>query len=258
VKDFVREYWKSAAAGAAGSFLLSLLVGLVTRNPFGVVFLRALLIAVLFAGLAAALQYLVRTHLLEQAKGGASARTGGEEARDDRRGERVDIVLGEESPNERYSSGIQESRPFGPGGENPSPPGNGLGEDGVILGAGLGDDEDTASESIGELTEELTEELPQAADNGGAQSVDADEGDVEGSADILGPGPRISDDRDGLPDISNLEIAVEADSDEQRAAKSTRPGGPRPEDALRGAVSGQDPLTIARAIRTVLKRDDKG
>jgi hypothetical protein len=282
VKDFFREYWKSAAAGAAGSFLLSLLVGLVTRNPFGVVFGRALLLAALFAGLAAALRYLVRTHLLELAKGGATAPAGGADARDDRRGGRVDIVLPEESPlgTERYGSGSQELRPFGPGGGNSTPLGAGLGED-ADLAAGSGADE-TASEGLGELAEELEEELPQpgeadedrgdavaeeesgerwsarATSGGGPGASPVDESDVKGSADVISPGPRISDDRDGLPDISNLEIAVEADGDGRGAATSTRPGGPRPEDALRGAVSGQDPGTIARAIRTVLKRDDKG
>jgi hypothetical protein len=330
VRDFFREYWKSAAAGAAGSFLLSLLVGLVTRNPFGVVFLRALLLAALFAGLAAALRYLVRTHLLEQAKDGASARAGSTDTRDDRRGERVDIVLPEESPlgTERYGSGGRDSRPLQPEG-NASSLGAGPGEDGVILDAGLGDGADVrgiprtgtpvpggfgadeaASEGLGELTEELAEELPQpeeaedvenaaeadesgdrwsaraqggganaatalgarpsaARSGGGGASRDASAdalesagyrgaGEVDGSTDAIILGPRKSDERDGLPDISNLEIALEADSDQPGASKSARPGGPRPEDALRGAVSGQDPLTIARAIRTVLKRDDKG
>ena len=296
MKDFFREYWKSAAAGAAGSFLLSLLVGLVTRNPFGVVFGRALLLAVLFAGLGAALRYLVRTHLLELAGEGASAPAGGQDTRGDRRGERVDIVLPEESPlgGERYGSGLQESRPFGPGGDSATPLGAGLGEDGVIPNTGLGDGagvrggfgaDDNASEGAGELAEELAEELPQSVGYADAKSVgyaDAQSGeDEEDRADAVaeeesgerwsarapnagnatrttGSGPRTSDDRDGLPDISNLEMAIEADSNERGAPTSTRPGGQRPGDALRGAVSGQDPATIAKAIRTVLKRDDKG
>ncbi len=293
MKDFLGEYWKSASAGAAGAFLLSLLVGLVTRNPFGVVFARALLLAMLFAGLAAALQYLVRTHLLEAAKEGVAAPTGGVDTADDRRGGRVDIVLPEESPlvGERYGSVRQESRPFGPG-EGSSPLGTDLGDDGVALDSGLGDvaggfgTDGTASEGLGELEEEL----PQSAEDGGGASeadedrqdtaaeeesgerwsarapskgrdsrgASAESGDAAGSAGVIGPGPRISDDRDGLPDISNLEIAVEKDSDERAEARSGRLGGPRPEDALRGAVSGQDPATIARAIRTVLKREDKG
>ena|GEM_PF-2296252 len=337
MKDFLREYWKSAAAGAAGAFLLSLLVGLVSRNPFGVVFVRALLLALLFAGLAAALRYVVRTHLLEAAKEGAAAPTGGADTRDDRRGGRVDIVLPEESPlgSERYGSTRQESAPFGQG-DSSSPLGAGLGDDDVALGAGLDDipsgfgTEETASEGLGEVAEELAEELPQPVEEvgdrsagyestrsgntpyestrsastpyvGGTREADDDQEDAaaeeesgerwsarapgrgsattapgarpnatgsgresrtapadKGSADVIGTGPPIPDDKDGLPDISNLEIAVEKDSDERGAARRGRLGGERPEDALRGAVSGQDPATIARAIRTVLKRDDKG
>jgi hypothetical protein len=287
VKDFVREYWKSAAAGAAGSFLLSLLVGLVTRNPFGVVFLRALLLAVLFACLAAALRYLVRTHLLELAKEGASAHAGVGETREDRRGDRVDIVLPEESPigRERYGMSGRESRPFGPDVESPSPLGAGLGEDGAILNAGLAEEgadvpggfgadvpggfgaDEANSEGLAELAEELAEELPQPgeADEVRGGTVAEEESGARRRAGApghgnatTGAGPGISDDRDGLPDISNLEIATEMNSDGQGAPTGTRPGGPRPEDALRGAVSGQDPATIAKAIRTVLKRDDKG
>jgi hypothetical protein len=286
VKDVVREYWKSAAACAAGSFLLSLLVGLITRNPFGVVFLRAFLLAVLFAGLAAALRYLVRTHLLEVAKEGASARPEGADTRDDRRGERVDIVLPEENPigRERHGSSSRESRPFGSEGENPSPLGAGLGEDGMILNAGLGEGVDvpgglgadvpggfgadeTSSEGLEELVEELAEGAPQSAEHIGSQRGEDDEvrgdsveeDDVQESAGpIIGPGRGISDARDGLPDISNLETATETNADERAALKGTRPGGLRTEDALREAVSGQDPATIARAIRTVLKRENKG
>jgi hypothetical protein len=270
VKDFVREYWKSAAAGAAGSFLLSLLVGLVTRNPFGVVFLRALLLAVLFAGLAAALMYLIRTHLLETAREGASAQAGRGDTRDDRRGERIDIVLPEESPigSERYGTGGRGARSPGLEDENPSLLGAGLvQEEGAVPGGFASEQAD--SEGLAELAEELAEEVPQSAAYVGAQAdeteevpgdtVEAEEADeMRENADARGPGKRISDDRDGLPDISNLEIATETNGEEPEALPGNRPGGARPEDALRGAVSGQDPATIARAIRTVLKRDDKG
>jgi len=96
VKDFVREYWKTAAAGAAGAFLLSLLVGLVTRNPFGIVFLRALLLGVLFSGMVVIIRYLIRTHLPELGAQGISDGMGGGDTKEDRRGSRVDIVLPEE------------------------------------------------------------------------------------------------------------------------------------------------------------------
>jgi hypothetical protein len=265
VRDFVREYWKSAAAGAVGSFLLSLLIGLVTRNPFGVVFLRALLLAALFACLAAAMRYLVRTHLLELAREGAAAHAGGGDTREDGRGGRVDIVLPAEGPvrHGRSGTGIRDARPLGAEDEDASPLGAELGEDADVPG-GLSTDlpggsgaGDKGSEGLAELAEELAEELPQPGENLAAQPVEADEeGDGRKGADTSGTGSERSDDRDGLPDISNLEIATEMEGD--KGGTAARPGGARPEDALRGSVSGQDPATIARAIRTVLKRDDKG
>ena len=63
---------------------------------------------------------------------------------------------------------------------------------------------------------------------------------------------------DSLPDISNLEIAAEQVSSTAGARSIQRPGRETPGDAMRGAVSAQDPATLAKAIRTVLKRDEKG
>ena len=63
VKDFVRDVWKVAAACASGAFFLSLVIGLFAGNPFGVVFFRALLLAVLFAGLGAGLRFVVKAYL---------------------------------------------------------------------------------------------------------------------------------------------------------------------------------------------------
>jgi hypothetical protein len=128
------------------------------------------------------------------------------------------------------------------------------------------------------LAEELEEEFPGAADgNGGARgdeeislgddelagagggasspAASADAAERDALADRGGSrrGRRGSDaDADSLPDISNLEILTDRGDGAPGAGEKT------PEDAVRGAVSEQDPATLARAIRTVLKRDEKG
>ena len=267
MKDFVREYWKTAAAGAAGAFLLSLLVGLVTRNPFGIVFMRALLLGVLFAGLLAVIRYLIRTHLRELAAQSVSAGTSGADTNEDKRGSRVDIVLPEEGP-----IGAQFNRANNQGSHRVDADEESLTEADTILNAGLGEGGANQAESdgLGELAEELAEELPGDSDHTGDDAVVEEEsrekwsartaghGSQRKSLDPDGPGTGKTEDREGLPDISNLEIETDSSVDEQVALKGTRPARQRPDDALRGAVSGQDPATIARAIRTVLKRDDKG
>ena len=259
MKDFVREYWKTATAFAAGAFLLSLLVGLVTRNPFGVVILRALLLTVIFAGFGAGLRFVIRKYLPELARGEAGGR-GQESAR----GTKIDITLPEERPEAMTRAGPGESGRRGTGAASSARTGPGDGDGEVVQQA--------EAEALDELAGELADELPAASDPGqsedtagDAESVEEQEGESE-ELQPLGRGGQkpskvteadsgVEGDLDSLPDISNLEVAGEQGS----GSPHDRMGrGKTPQDSMRGAVSGQDPATIARAIRTVLKRDEKG
>jgi hypothetical protein len=280
VKDFVRKYGKIAAFFAAGAFLLSLLIGLVSRNPFGIALLRALLLALAFAGLGAGLRFVVTTYLPEIAGADGSAMEGGKPETKDGRGGRVDIVLPEERP---------PSRQRGRSGEGSSMEDSPLG----VFSQGAEVDGDDAmpqadAEVMENLSEELEEELPGATE--GREDALGGEGMSLGDDELTGTGGGFSSpdtgararsgggterddktdkggsrrgrrgsdaDADSLPDISNLEILTDRGS----GAPGARPGGAgeeTPEDAVRGAVSGQDPALLARAIRTVLKRDEKG
>jgi hypothetical protein len=280
VRDFARENWKIAAAFAAGAFLLSLLVGLVTRNPFGVVILRAFLLAAFFAGLGIGLRYVVRTYLPEIAAPQA-APAGGEPARDETRGSRIDIVLPEERPpgGQPYTAVSREPGRKAPGGAaTPPETVSQEAEPAYFSDAGLGEDSLAHAEAraLGELADELAEELPAAAENGEpGESENADEmSGVQTPKEMRGgptpkqkhgaqaPAARAGSGEEGsldsLPDISNLEIAADQGSSALDDRSSSRRRGETPEDAIRGVVSGQDPVTLAKAIRTVLKRDEKG
>jgi hypothetical protein len=243
MKDFVREYWKISAAFAAGAFLLSFLVGLVTRNPFGVVILRALVLTVIFAALGAGIRFVIRTYLPELAAGTDAAPGGGQE---DTRGSKIDITLPEERPEGPRRA---RSRAGSRRGAEPAP-GDGA-DEGEVLQA--------EAEALDDLAEELAEELPGAtgAVTGEEEGVEsaAAEAELRPLGQEKGRGGRApvdeaEGDMDSLPDISNLEVAGEPGAGPGR--------GETPADSMRGAVSGKDPATIARAIRTVLKRDEKG
>ena len=271
-----------AAFFAAGAFLLSLLIGLISRNPFGVALLRALLLAVVFAGLGAGLRFVVKTYLPELAGAESPSADGGKSETRDGRGGRVDIVLPEERP---------PARQHAQGGEGSSLEDSPLGsfrdvDDDVTPGERAGSQAE--AEVMENLAEELEEELPGASE-GRDDSLGGDEATL-GDYDLAMPGGGLSPDDmgvsgrsavggaraekadrggsrkarrgsdaddDSLPDISNLEILT----DRGAGAPGVQPDGAgeeTPEDAVRGAVSGQDPATLARAIRTVLKRDEKG
>jgi hypothetical protein len=240
VRDLIRENWKIAAVSAGAAFLLSLPVGLISGNPFGTVILRAFLLAVCFAGFGVGLRFVVKKYLPELA-GGSSEVQGASGVEKDSRGTKIDIVLPEESP--RVPDPDLEVD---------------QGSDADMTGPGHIEHEASEpgaeAETLTELASELAEEeLQSPAPGAGAEG----ERDTRGGrgADL---GSLARDESEGgldsLPDISTLEVAAESDTG-ARAPGSRRTS---PIDAMRGAVSGQDPATIARAIRTVLKRDEKG
>jgi len=245
---------------AAGAFLISLVVGLASSNAFGVALGRALLFALLFAGLAAGARYVFMKYLagLAQAQPPESAP-----------GQNIDITLPEEGPAPaeraaayaRASGGpdrLQEADDAGAedlGGEElgePSdarePSGAGEpapGEFSDIPGDALDDElpplTDTDLSPDGEPSGDSVEE---------AESVPEDQSDGGGEAK---PGFEMDADLGRLPDITSLGGAPSA----PRAAPQPR-ANQSPEDAMKGALGGRDPATLARAIRTVLKREEKG
>jgi len=117
------------------------------------------------------------------------------------------------------------------------------------------------AQALGDLAQELGEEVETAespTDGEGeeeAESADA-EGDEDAAVEQLAAATG-EDDLDSLPDISNLEVAPSAEEGGARPSRHAS-GGDSPQDAVKGSLSGQDPATLARAIRTVLSKDEKG
>jgi hypothetical protein len=109
VKDAVREYGRTVGMFAAAGLALSLLVGLLAGNPFGVMVLRAFLFAVVFGGLGAGMQYVVRRFLPEIAGGTSDGPQEADGAAANPVGSTIDIVLPEEpSTVEKPAEGRDE------------------------------------------------------------------------------------------------------------------------------------------------------
>ena len=231
MRDFIRAYGRLAGLFAAAAFVLSSVTGIVARNAVGTIALRAVLLAVVFCGLGVGLQFVVKKFLPELT--GAPVAPAGERAP----GSTIDIVLPEESP----------------------------------LGAGRADDASSPEAPFeAALTREQEEEagpvesLEEAGDQGIAvPEAPTDVSEVEESAAVAAPDQPVretvsqhSSSVDALPDIGSLEALGPAPG---RSRAPRRAGsGASAEQAMRSLAVQEDPSTLARAIRTVLKREDKG
>jgi len=232
VKEVLREYGRTVGIFAAAGLVLSLLVGFLARNPFGVIVLRALLFAIAFGAVGALLQYVARRFLPELFGGGERAGRDGGPADDAAaarpEGSTIDIVLPEEPlPVPEGKDEILEELP------------------------GTGDAAGTAA------VEELEAAEPAAASG-------------DGTAPNAGS-PRARDGLDALPDIAPLGRTAEDAREGRRGASRFADERARPLDGLAGAASTraratdvtrdvlehEDPASLARAVRTVLKREER-
>jgi hypothetical protein len=216
VKEALREYGKTVAFFAAAGLVLSLLVGLLARNPFGVMLLRAFLFALLFGGIGAGMQYVVRRFLPEIAGGEAAGTDSGGEAAVKPEGSTIDIVLPEE----------------------PVP---------------------VVEELEGRA--ETLEELAGAGDADGSTAVE----ELDGAEAVPEPSPaphveeraRNREGLDALPDIGSLGTIGDTARSTARSAARYPGSRPKPSDATRDVLEREDPATLARAVRTVLKREER-
>ena len=268
MKDFVRYAWRMAVACAAGAFVLSLVIGLAASNPFGVALARAFLLALLFAGLGAALRGVIKAYLPEMlgpepaASGpGTEGKTGG-----------VDIVL----PEDETLQGDAIERPPGrarrdrgdreevaaqddvPGDEEPSE---------VLEAPEDGDTAVAEAQALGALAEELSQEAGDAGEEAGEEGAGERsfpasfvQGETQRSeVGELPPGGTQPGELDALPELTELEPEPPPPPRAGPVPRVPRASaGDTPEDAVRNLLSNEDPATLARAIRTHLKRDEKG
>jgi len=210
------------AWAGAGAFALSALTGVVARVPFGALVLRALASALLLAAVAVGSFFLARRFLPELFEPGEG------EAAPVRESARVDIVVGEEADGDEDGvAGIEAvHRDSGPGGVRPV--------------------EELEGEDLDGEAEELRVETLIPAD-AGAPPVTS------------GPArPPVSfDDLDVLPDLDGFSdsFASPTHGSEEEAAAMESAAAPRRSS---GPVDGMDPVAIAQAVRTILKKDRKG
>ncbi len=225
--------WKVSAVFAGAAFILSILSGAIAGVGFGLLLLRAILGAVAFAVVGAGVSLVIARYLpelkkLSDAEDRSDARQPG--------GRNVDIVIPQEEPG-IYSDDEESS-------EGP--------ESGEL------DGEESVDEFAGDSLVEEVEEL--ASDDSilpgeGSQRAAGGEGPVtrrSAPSDVVGEEESrelLDADTKNLPDIGGLAGSFDGES----VGSIVEPEETREE--VRGGRDDMDPETIARALRTVLKRD---
>jgi len=265
---------------AAAAVALSALVGALSGVSFGALAARALVAGIVFGGLAYGALYLARRFFPGLSPGGDEPADQGEE------GHEVDIVLPGEGPESLFgrspgegpeaASDAEDVEPIGVSSAVADAAGAEAADAGTPIVAGLGrapaDPRAAARTSPGPGVREARHEVvEESAEIGSLLGPEEEEG---GGVAALPSGPSSSgsaafDDLDVLPDLDGFsdsfaageisDIAGTGDA----ASSSLAPPVARGPAAPRGGGSGSraeslDPASLAQAVRTILKRDQKG
>ncbi|MFW6312990.1 MAG: hypothetical protein ACOC2N_03815, partial [Spirochaetota bacterium] len=213
--------WRTGAVAAAAALILSLLAGIVGGVSFGALLFRAIMGAVVFGAGAIGISILIDRYLPEL-KTAVDETSGG--IPDDSPGGRVDITVDDSSDPAVESSFMLED-----GDEDDFVPGIAADEVHAGVDAGAADAGDEIDEGDEDEVAELEEagDADEEQDSGGSASESVPE---TGSA-------------HSLPDIEGFSGSfAEAPSEVEEVEGAQR--------------SGEDPGIMARAIRTVLKREE--
>ena len=224
------------AAGAAA--LLSALIGVIAGVAFLALFFRALLGGLLFGGAVYGCILLLRKNLpgLFEAKGDESGAQG------QAMGAGVDIVLPEEAVSAEAYSPIDSAAGFD---ESPSP----------RRRATAGEGEEEAAE-LAPLDEDslLEPERPQRTESTRESAA------REASGRDRGPSSGFED-LDVLPDLEGFSDAFTS-AEFSSSRDGTQGNGDETNyhknSGSRSGQEGLDPAALAQAVRTILKRDQKG
>ena len=236
---------RASAFAGLGAFALSVIVAAFSRVPFGALVLRALLSGLAFAGLSYGAIMLLRRFLPELFGDAASTPYAGQDAAV---GSVVDIVLPGGEAERDFQAGDAVERAA----RESAPDGAALG--GQPVGPAAGARTEPGAAGAGDLEREV-------ADLRSESFVSSDPGEAPSSSGA--PRPSVSlDELDTLPDLDGFSDAfttAQAGDDEASVPDASRLMGPSDSMPTAGAPdAGRDPAVLAKAVQTLLRKDQKG
>jgi hypothetical protein len=251
---------RASLVAATAAAVLSALVGIISGVGVVALLLRAVLGGVLFGALFYGAMFLARSYLPGLSLGAEKPEAYRSE--EEGRGGAVDIVLPEEGPEGEFAAGTfrEDTRREEARREEPAGPleprtletvaaashtDTAPAQHSAIAGTGRPFDQEGEPEELGSLigpeeTDEPAAALPLAA----------------------APGLSSFDDLDVLPDLDGFSDSFAPAEFHNGAAESSVSAAPRAASS-RGAsgslrTESLDPASLAQAVRTILKRDQKG
>lgn len=249
--------WKIVAGAAAGAFLIAFISAGIAGVGFGKMILRGFLGALVFGALGAGLNIVIARFLPELLSPQEQAQPEGEYQQEET-GRNVDVVVEDDEAigagvynldTEGEEEGLEEitGEDTDDSEEEPAADLESADEHPEKSEARSGEQESFDEETDDSLVEEV-EELSTEDDD----SEDFREGITADTADT-------ADDMDNLPDVDRFSgsfqetVEQEEDQEEDQEGPARNQFSPEKENPF----PDQDPETMARAIRTALKRDSE-
>ena len=235
--------WKFSGWAAAVGAAVSLVAGLAGGNHFGTILLRVVVSALIAGALGLGAQYVLRRFLPDLGAASAEAPQPG-----------VDILIDEELPLAAREGSRQAGRsPAEPADELGAEPLEGLGEEalgGGGLEEGVGEPDLAQPEPFPELPEAESLEAQAGGGLSGLEPAARRSGPAE-AAEELPPG-------DTLEALSAADSDVLSDADEAGLPSHRALKAEELEAQLDSVTKGQDPASLAKAVRTFLRKDQEG
>ncbi len=230
----------SAGAGLI-AFVLSTLVGAFSRISFGIILIRALLLGILFGLLGFGVVFVYRRFLSDSSNGEGSEDSFVSEG-DSERGQVVDIVL-PEGPGVDYSA-VEQNRDMSE--DDATAP--------LPAYSGGANSHEMSSNELAKEVESIRAENTRPS----SSSRDVETAHVTSQA----VRPSVSmDTLDVLPDLDVLSDSFIGSISEENDGESA----PRSDVPITGSFSsggssgdGGDPVLLAKAVQTLLRKDQKG
>lgn len=228
--------WKIPGWAAAGGAVVSLAAGLAGGNAFGIILLRAAVSALVAGALGFAAQAVLRRFLPDLAAGAPRAPQPG-----------VDILVDEEIPLEVGEAVGREAAVE-----------QLAADDGLGLGDGLGElgpaEEEPFPASVG--GPDFASEGPAAGTGFGDSAMQP-----EGPAGVLETLEPVE--AEELTPVESLEALSAVEPDDGLSGTVAAPGhrslkAEELEAQLDSVTKGQDPASLAKAVRTFLRKDQEG